>query len=47
MWLAGGGVKGGITPGTPDEFGSYVAENRVTIPDLHATILPLLGLDHT
>lgn len=47
MWLAGGGVKGGITHGATDDFGYYVAENRVTIPDLHATILHLLGLDHT
>jgi len=33
--------------GSTDEFGYYVAENKVTIPDLHATILHLLGLDHT
>jgi hypothetical protein len=47
VWLAGGGVKGGMTYGTTDEFGYYVAENRVTIPDFHATILHLLGLEHT
>jgi len=47
MWLAGGGVKGGITHGKTDEFGYYVADRKVTIPDLHATILHLLGLDHT
>ena len=47
MWLAGGGVKGGLTHGTTDDFGYYVAENRVTIPDLHATLLHLMGLDHT
>ena len=47
MWLAGGGVKGGVTHGVTDDFGYYVAENRVTIPDFHATILHLLGLDHT
>jgi hypothetical protein len=47
MWLAGGGVKGGITHGKTDDFGYYVAEDKVTIPDLHATILHLLGLDHT
>jgi hypothetical protein len=46
MWMAGGGVRGGMTYGTTDEFGYYVAENKVTIPDLHATILHLLGLDH-
>jgi hypothetical protein len=47
IWLAGGGVKGGVTHGATDEFGYYVAEGRVTIPDFHATILHLLGLDHT
>jgi hypothetical protein len=46
IWLAGGGVKGGTTYGLTDEFGYYVAENKVTIPDLHATLLHLLGLDH-
>jgi hypothetical protein len=47
VWMAGGGVKGGTTYGTTDDFGYYVAENKVTINDLHATILHLLGLDHT
>ena len=47
MWMAGGGVKGGMTYGATDEFGYYVAENKVIIPDLHATILHLLGLEHT
>ena len=47
MWLAGGGIKGGTVHGSTDEFGYYVAENKVTIPDFHATILHLLGLDHT
>ncbi len=47
MWLAGGGVRGGTVHGQTDEFGYYVAENRVTIPDFHATILHLLGFDHT
>ncbi|MGE5191339.1 MAG: DUF1501 domain-containing protein [Deltaproteobacteria bacterium] len=47
VWLAGGGVKGGIVYGKTDEFGYYVAENKVTMPDFHATILHLLGLDHT
>ncbi len=46
MWLAGGGVRGGMTYGQTDDFGYYVAENKVTIPDFHATILHLLGLDH-
>jgi uncharacterized protein (DUF1501 family) len=47
MWLAGGGIKGGMAFGSTDEFGYYVAENKVTIPDFHATVLHLLGLDHT
>ena len=47
MWLAGGGVKGGVVHGKTDEFGYYVAEDKVTIPDFHATVLHLLGLDHT
>ncbi|MSR31408.1 MAG: DUF1501 domain-containing protein [Gemmataceae bacterium] len=46
MWLAGGGVKGGLTHGQTDEFGYYVQENKVTMPDFHATLLHLLGLDH-
>ncbi len=46
MLLAGGGVRGGMKYGQTDDFGYYVAENRVSIPDLHATILHLLGLDH-
>ena len=47
MWMAGGGVKGGMTWGRTDDFGYYVAENKVTIPDFHATLLHLLGLEHT
>jgi hypothetical protein len=47
MWLAGGGVRGGTVYGKTDEFGYYVAENKVTMPDFHATLLHLLGLDHT
>ena len=47
MWLAGGGVKGGFRYGATDEFGYYAVENRMTIHDLHATILHLMGLDHT
>ena len=47
MWMAGGGVRGGMTYGATDEFGYYVAENKVTMHDLHATVLHLLGLDHT
>ena len=46
IWMAGGGVRGGMTYGQTDDFGYYVAENKVTMPDFHATILHLLGLDH-
>ncbi len=47
MWMAGAGVRGGTVYGATDEFGYYVVENKVTIPDFHATILHLCGLDHT
>jgi len=46
MWLAGGGVKGGIEYGTTDELGFSAVENPVQFNDLHATILHLLGLNH-
>lgn len=46
MWLAGGGVKGGMTYGETDEFGFKAMENKVHVHDLHATMLHLLGLDH-
>lgn len=46
MWLAGGGVKGGLRYGASDEFGIKAVENKVHPHDLHATILHLLGLDH-
>ncbi len=46
MWLAGGGVKGGMVYGATDEFGFQAVENRVHVHDLHATILHLLGFDH-
>lgn len=46
MFLAGGGVKGGLTYGSTDEFGMNAIENRVHVHDLHATILHLLGVDH-
>lgn len=45
-WMAGAGVKGGISYGTTDEIGATVAENRVHVHDFHATILHLLGIDH-
>ena len=46
-WMAGGGVKGGMSYGATDEHGVYVAEDPVHVHDFHATILHLLGLDHT
>jgi hypothetical protein len=46
MWLAGGGVRGGVTLGESDELGFNVVKNRVHVRDLHATLLHLLGIDH-
>ena len=46
VWLAGGGVKGGMTYGATDDFGFKAVENPVHIHDLHATLLYLLGLNH-
>ena len=46
MWLAGGGVRGGLTYGQTDDYGFHAVENKVHVHDLHATILHLLGLDH-
>jgi hypothetical protein len=46
IWMAGGGVKSGHIHGATDDFGYAAVENRVSVPDLHATILHLLGLDH-
>ena len=46
VWLAGGGVKGGMAYGATDEFGVHAVENRMSVHDLHATILHLLGIDH-
>jgi hypothetical protein len=46
MWMAGGGVRGGLTYGSTDEFGYHPAENPVHMHDLHATLLHILGLDH-
>jgi hypothetical protein len=46
MWLAGGGVRGGLTHGATDEFGYHAERERVSMHDLHATLLYLLGLDH-
>ncbi|MEP0843628.1 MAG: DUF1501 domain-containing protein [Phycisphaerae bacterium] len=47
MWLAGGGVKGGQTIGATDDLGFHIVEDKVHVHDLQATILHLLGLDHT
>jgi uncharacterized protein (DUF1501 family) len=47
MWLAGGGIKPGITLGESDEFGFNATRDRVHVHDLHATLLHLLGFDHT
>src|SRR5688572_9926473 len=46
IWLAGGGIRGGMTYGATDEYGYRAVENVVTIHDLHATILHLMGIDH-
>jgi len=47
LWMAGAGIKGGTVYGTTDEFGYKTIENKVEIHDLHATMLHLLGMDHT
>jgi hypothetical protein len=47
MWMAGGGVTGGRTIGSTDELGLHAIDTRLHVHDLHATILHLLGLDHT
>jgi hypothetical protein len=47
MWFAGGGVKPGLTFGESDEFGFNATRDKVHVHDLHATLLHLLGLEHT
>ena len=47
MWLAGGGIRPGVTIGRTDELGYNVVEDPVDVHDLHATILHLMGFDHT
>ncbi len=47
MWMAGGGVKGGQTIGATDELGLYAIQDKLHVHDLHATVLHLLGVDHT
>jgi hypothetical protein len=46
MWLAGGGIRGGLTYGSTDDLGYHVATDAVHVNDLHATLLHLLGIDH-
>ncbi|MBI2925844.1 MAG: DUF1501 domain-containing protein [Verrucomicrobia bacterium] len=47
LWLAGGGVKPGILLGATDDFGYNIAEDPISVHDLHATMLHLLGIEHT
>jgi uncharacterized protein (DUF1501 family) len=47
MWLAGGGIKPGLTIGETDELGFNVTKDRIHVHDLHATLLHLLGFEHT
>ena len=47
LWMAGGGVKGGVTVGATDDYGYRVVEKKFMIHDLHATMLHLMGIDHT
>jgi hypothetical protein len=46
VWMAGGGIKGGVVHGETDEIGLYAVKDRVHVHDIHATILHCLGLDH-
>ena len=46
MWVAGGGVKPGVTVGETDELGYNITRDAVDVHDLHATLLHLLGIDH-
>ena len=46
MWVAGGGFRGGMTYGRTDDYSVNVVEDAVSVHDLHATILHLLGIDH-
>ncbi|TPW05081.1 MAG: hypothetical protein FD129_2813, partial [bacterium] len=47
MWMAGGGIRGGMVHGATDEYGWHSTVDRVHVHDLHATILRLMGFDHT
>ena len=46
MWVAGGGIKGGMSYGQTDEFAYNIVENPVSVNDLNATLLHCLGIDH-
>ena len=46
MWMAGGGIKGGITYGTTDDFSYNIVENPVNVNDVNATIMHCMGIDH-
>jgi uncharacterized protein (DUF1501 family) len=46
MWMAGGGVKGGLAHGATDDFGWHATQDKVHVHDLHATILHLMGFNH-
>jgi hypothetical protein len=46
MWMAGGGIRGGMVHGATDEYGWHAVQDKVHVHDLHATILYLLGFDH-
>jgi hypothetical protein len=46
MWFAGGGIRGGMSYGGTDDFGYHAVENRVSVHDVHATLLHLMGIDH-
>ena len=47
MWMAGGGIKPGVTVGQTDDLGYNIVQDPVHVHDLHATMLHLMGLDHT
>ena len=47
MWFAGGGVNSGFSHGLTDDYGYYAVQDPVSVHDLHATILYLMGIDHT
>jgi hypothetical protein len=47
IWMAGAGIKGGVTYGATDDIGHKAVDGRTSVHDIHATILHLLGLDHT